>query len=93
MTDDKNIAVMPHSLILEDRNSLSVSGVSDVDSFDDQTVVIFTDMGELTVRGTQLHISKLSLEIGELLMEGNISSLSYSDAQPKNVGFFNKVFR
>lgn len=93
MTDDRNVAAMPHNLILEDRKSLSVSGVSDVDSFDDQTVIIFTDMGELTVRGTELHISKLSLEVGELLMEGNISSLSYSDAQPKNVGFFNKVFR
>lgn len=93
MTDDRNVISMPHNLIMEDRRSLSISGVSDVDSFDDQTVVVFTDLGELTVHGTQLHISKLSLEIGELMMEGNISSLSYSDQQPRNVGFFNKVFR
>ncbi|MFY9198238.1 MAG: sporulation protein YabP [Acutalibacteraceae bacterium] len=93
MTDDRNIISMPHNLIMEDRRSLSISGVSDVDSFDDQTVVVFTDLGELTVQGTQLHISKLSLEVGELMMEGNISSLSYSDQQPRNVGFFNKVFR
>ncbi len=93
MTDDRNSISMPHNLIMEDRRSLSISGVSDVDSFDEQTVVVFTDLGELTVHGTQLHISKLSLEIGELLMEGNISSLTYSDEQPKSVGFFNKVFR
>lgn len=93
MTDERNMVTMPHSVIMEDRRTLSVSGVSDVDSFDDQTVVIFTDLGELTVHGTQLHISKLSLEIGELIMEGNISSLTYSDSQPRNVGFFSKVFR
>jgi len=93
MTDERNTVSMPHNLIMEDRRSLSISGVSDVDSFDEQTVVVFTDLGELTVHGTQLHISKLSLEIGELMMEGNISSLTYSDAQPKNVGFFSKVFR
>lgn len=93
MAEERNTVSMPHNLIMEDRRSLSISGVSDVDSFDEQAVVVFTDLGELTVHGSQLHISKLSLEIGELLMEGNISSLSYSDAQPKNVGFFNKVFR
>ncbi|MDR0314757.1 MAG: sporulation protein YabP [Oscillospiraceae bacterium] len=94
MTEDKNTVSMRHNLILEDRRVLSVSGVRDVDSFDEQTVVIFTDMGELTVTGTQLHINKLSLEVGELLMEGNIASLIYSDNQPKSVGgFFSKVFR
>ena len=93
MAEERNTVSMPHNLIMEDRRSLSISGVSDVDSFDEQAVVVFTDLGELTVHGSQLHISKLSLEIGELLMEGNISSLNYSDAQPKNVGFFNKVFR
>jgi sporulation protein YabP len=72
---------------------LTVSGVSDVDSFDEQTVVIFTDKGELTVRGRDLHINKLSVEIGELLMEGQIVSLTYSDEQPKSSGFFSKVFR
>lgn len=96
MTEDKNnVVTMPHNVIMEDRSRLSVSGVSDVDSFDDQTVIIFTDLGELTVRGTELHISNLSLEVGELLMEGNISSLTYSDNLPtKNAaGFFSKVFR
>jgi sporulation protein YabP len=68
MNEDK-IPSLPHNLILEDRRLLTVSGVSDVDSFDEQTVVIFTDKGELTVRGRDLHINKLSVEIGELLME------------------------
>ena len=86
MNEDK-IPSLPHNLILEDRRLLTVSGVSDVDSFDEQTVVIFTDKGELTVRGKDLHINKLSVEIGELLMEGQIVSLTYSDEQPKSSGF------
>ncbi|NLB37226.1 MAG: sporulation protein YabP [Clostridiales bacterium] len=92
MNEDK-IPSLPHNLILEDRRLLTVSGVSDVDSFDEQTVVIFTDKGELTVRGKDLHINKLSVEIGELLMEGQIVSLTYSDEQPKSSGFLSKVFR
>ena len=47
----KTGVVMPHNIVLEDRKLLTVSGVSDVDSFDEETVVIFTDMGELTVEG------------------------------------------
>lgn len=87
-----NISV-PHNLILEDRRSLSVSGVSDVDSFDETAVIVYTDKGELTVRGNELHINRLSVETGELLLEGNIVSLTYADEMPKTAGFFSRVFR
>jgi len=87
-------AVMPHNIILEDRRLLTVSGVSDVDSFDERTITVFTDMGELTVRGSDLHINRLSVEVGELLLEGKIDSVSYADPSPKSAGgFFGKVFR
>lgn len=93
MLDEKKVISMPHNLILEDRHSLSVSGVSDVDSFDEQTIVAYTDKGELTVRGNFLHINRLSIETGELSVEGDIISLSYSDEQPRSAGFFSRVFR
>ena len=93
MQDEKKMNSVPHNLVLEDRRMLTVSGVSDVDSFDEETVVVFTDLGELTVRGTNLHINRLSVEVGELIVEGNISALIYSDETPKNGGFFSKVFR
>ncbi len=93
MAEERKTAVMPHNIVLEDRKLLTVSGVSDVDSFDEETVVVFTDMGELTVRGANLHINRLSVEVGELTVEGDISSLSYSDDAPKSGGFFSKVFR
>ena len=92
MPEDKK-STMPHNAVLEDRRLLTVSGVSDVDSFDEETVVVFTDLGELTVRGSNLHINRLSLEVGELTVEGNISALVYSDEAPKSGGFFSRVFR
>lgn len=93
MPDEKRTNSVPHNLVLEDRRILTVSGVSDVDSFDEETVVVFTDLGELTVRGTNLHINRLSVEVGELTVEGNIAALIYSDETPKSGGFFSKVFR
>ena len=85
---------MPHNIILEDRRLLTVSGVADVDSFDERMVTVFTDMGELIVRGSDLHINRLSVETGELLLEGKITSLTYQEEAPKAAGgFFGKVFR
>jgi len=85
---------MPHNVILEDRRMLTVSGVSDVDSFDEHSVTVFTDLGELVVRGNDLHINRLSVEVGELLLEGSITSLTYQDNAPRTPGgFFSKVFR
>ena len=56
-------------------------------------IIASTDYGELTVKGEKLHITKLSLEIGELCIEGNIAAISYADVPDKNVSFFSKVFR
>ena len=94
MTDEKRTAVVPHNIVLEGRRMLTVSGVSDVDSFDEETVVIFTELGELTVRGSNLHINKLSVDVGELTVEGDISALIYSEnANSGSGGFFSRVFR
>ncbi len=93
MADEKRIQNLPHNLVLEDRRMLTVSGVSDVDSFDEETVVVFTDLGELTIRGSNLHINRLSVEVGELTVEGSIAALIYSEDNRKNGGFFSRVFR
>ena len=93
MVDEKRTVKLPHSLILENRKSLTVTGVSDVDSFDEQSVVAYTDLGELTIRGRNLHINKLSLEVGELTLDGEVSSMTYTDNQSNNVGFLSELFR
>ena len=66
------------NLVLENRNKLSISGVLDVLSFDDQIVIVETDLGLLTVKGENLRINKLSIDTSEVIIEGDISSLSYS---------------
>lgn len=83
-----------HNIIMENRRIISVSGVEDVDSFDESTVVIFTDCGILTLHGSDLHINRLSVENGELNIEGDIYSLSYSDDNTrKSGGFFSRLFK
>ena len=93
MTDEKKMPKLPHSIIMEDRRKLSVTGVTDVDSFDEQTIIAHTDLGELTIRGWNLHITRLNLEQTELLVDGEISSLTYTDTRPQAKGFFAKVLR
>ena len=93
MAEEKKTGILPHNCILEDRRKLSVSGVNDVGSFDEETIVAVTDYVELTVRGEKLHITKLSLEVGELSIEGNINCLQYSEVIQKSSGFLSRVFR
>lgn len=94
MPEEKKIMKKVHNIILEDRRALTVSGVSDVDSFDEQTVMLYTEMGELTVRGSDLHMNKLNVETGEVSIEGNISGLTYQDEPARSAGgFFGKIFR
>ncbi|MCR5635920.1 MAG: sporulation protein YabP [Clostridiales bacterium] len=81
-----------HTLNLRDRKVLTLSGVKDVGNFNDECVTVILDSGELVVKGSGLHISKLSVSTGELLIDGNISSLIYTQ---NNIGggFFKKLFK
>lgn len=90
---DKAHIKAPHNIILEDRRLLTVSGVSDVDSYDEETVVAFTELGELTIRGRDLHINKIDVETGELSVQGNIGELSYSEGPRKKDGLFSRLLR
>lgn len=89
-----NIGVI-QNLVLENREKLSVSGVVDVLSFDDQVVMIETELGLLTVKGENLRINKLSIDTSEVIVEGQISYLSYSDNNQENnaKGLISKIFK
>ena len=91
--EEKNTVQKRHSVILEDRKQLSLSGVADVSGFDEETVVLETELGELTVKGSSLHINKFSLETGELNLDGNIYSLVYAENRQTEGGFFSRLFR
>lgn len=67
-----------HKVVVVGRKSGTISGISDVLSFDENEIVLDTDMGLLTIKGKELHISRLSLELGEADMEGKVDSLVYS---------------
>lgn len=84
------------NLILENRGKLSISGVNDVLSFDDQVVIVETELGLLTVKGENIRINKLSIDTSEVIVEGNISYLAYSDKdmeKSKNGGLLSKIFK
>ncbi len=83
------------NLILENRGKLSISGVNDVLSFDDQVVMVETELGLLTVKGENLRINKLSIDTSEVIVEGDISYMAYSEKElEKNKGnLISKIFR
>lgn len=82
----------PHNLSMEDRKKLSVSGVEEVESFDDTEIVMVTAGGSLIVRGSDLNISKLSLDSGEVSIQGLISDLSYQEVAPSG-SLWARLFR
>ena len=78
MPDDKR-ASSKHSVTLERRENISVSGVLDVISFDEEMIVIDTDLGILILKGVGLHVNRLNLDTGELEVDGEIVSLNYEE--------------
>lgn len=84
------------NVILENREKLTISGVLDVLSFDDQIVIVETELGLLTVKGENLRINKLSLDTTEIIVEGSVFSLSYSDKnldKKSGSSFIGKIFK
>ena len=81
--DDRNMMSQNNNiiqnLILENREKLTITGVLDVLSFDDQIVIVDTQLGLLTIKGEDLRINKLSLDSSEVIIEGEIYNLGYSE--------------
>ena len=83
------------NLVLESRERLTVTGVVDVLSFDDQIVIIETQLGLLTIKGEDLRINKLSIDSSEVIIEGEIYNLGYSESNSvkKNTSILGKIFK
>ncbi len=83
-----------HSAILEDRRSLSLSGVTDVDSFDENEISLYTSLGELVIRGKSLHVDSMNVDTGDMQIDGDIRSLVYGDKErKKKLGVWGKLTR
>lgn len=81
---------LPHKLQLNERKSLTMTGVTEVVSFDENTVVLQTALGLLIVQGQQLSLQNLSLEGGQVAVEGTVSALSYEEPRQ---GGWRRLFR
>ena len=85
-----------HRLLLQNRSAGSLTGICDVVSFDESSIVLDTDMGLLTIRGKELHVSRLTLEKGEVDIEGKVESLAYSSNEAlrrSGESLFSRLFR
>ena len=82
----------PHNLTLEDRKKLAVSGVEDVESFDEREIVMRTTGGTLVISGEDLSVSRLSVETGDVSVQGLIDSLCYEDNAAEGRGLWAKLF-
>lgn len=76
----KKMTNVIQNIILENREKLNVSGVLDVLSFDDQIIIVETELGLLTIKGENLKINKLNIDTSEVTLDGMIASLSYSNS-------------
>ncbi|MEL7647828.1 MAG: sporulation protein YabP [Sedimentibacter sp.] len=89
--DEKSV----QSLVLENKEMLNVTGVEGVDNFNDETVVLITTKGKLTIKGQKLNISKLNVDEGKLVVKGMINSMVYSDyeGQKEKTSLVKKLFK
>ena len=94
--DLSDFSVMSSSsrLILEDRSKLSVTGVRDIDSFDENQITMLTDAGLMSIHGEGLKINKLSVDTGDVDIEGRVWAIEYSDDEEpvRRRGFLSKIF-
>ncbi len=81
-----------HSISLEDRKVLNLTGVCEVECSDDKQVVLKTTMGKLRISGSSLLIGSLNTDTGTLSLTGDINTLEYKEIKNKN-GFFSSVFK
>ncbi len=82
----------PHKLTLDNRSRLTMTGVRDVESFDEELVVLHTSKGTLLIRGENLQLQLLSLEGGQVHVDGRVTSLTYEDDAPKGAGLLARLF-
>jgi len=87
------IADKTHNVIMENRKKAVMTGVKDVESYNDTVMIVITEAGGLKIKGKGLELVKISTETGDLEITGEITSLHYSDADRTPNNFISKLFR
>ena len=83
---------LPHKLTLDGRNRLNLTGVTEVESFDESMIVLHTTRGTLVIRGNGLHLQLLSLDGGQVHVDGTVDTMTYEDDAKEAGGFFARLF-
>ncbi len=83
---------LPHKVTLDSRSRLNMTGVKEVESFDEGMVVLHTTRGTLVVRGEGLHLQLLSLDGGQVHVDGRVDSMTYEDTASQTGGFLARLF-
>ena len=89
--DNRARPAMSHHVILEERDQLVISGVEEVESFDESTIFLTTAQGCLEIQGEGLHIEKLSLDGGDLKVEGRVNALIYGEERRERGGLLSRL--
>lgn len=89
---EENIAVY-QNVIIEGRKKLNISGVREVSSFDDETILLDTTLGKMTVKGEELHIVSFNTETGDLTADGQVHAVVYMSDGKSSGGFISRIFR
>ena len=90
--DDKTVK-KDHSTSLENRKTIHLSGITDSGSFNDEEIILYSDYGQITIKGENLQVDLLDIESGRFEAHGKINSLSYSDKKIKNMSLVSRIFR
>lgn len=91
---DMGNKVTSHSLLIDDRQRITITDVEDVASFNEQSIVISSRSGAIIVKGENLHVLKLDLEEGKIVIEGIINSATYTEKKgKKEKSFWSKIFK
>lgn len=92
--DEKyTLSEIPHNIVMEGRKKLSVSGITDVESFNEQEIIMASSKWVMTVRGENLHMEKLSVDTGDVIITGRIDLIEYEDGAVSTGGFFSRIFK
>ena len=89
---EENVAVV-QNVIIENRKRLNISGVKDVSSFDDETVLLDTALGRMTIKGEGLHIESFNTTTGDLTATGKVHAVVYMSDAKQSGGFWSRLFR
>ena len=83
----------PHTLTIEMRQRAVINGVEELDSFHEEMIAVYTNSGMLTIEGNDLHIDRLNLEEGQLIVSGEILGAMYSEEAEPKVGLFSRLLK